>query len=298
MVRSTTMYDVLGVSPTATPEQLKKAHRKLALKYHPDRPGGNEAEFKKVQTAYEVLSDDRKRAIYDQTGDQDAAEHGQQAPPQGFTGAQGFPGGFAPGQGGTFMFTSGGGGKSHTIDPAMLQQLFGGLHSSGGMGSRMDVDDDMGMGGMGGMGGFDMGSIFDMLSGGRRGGGMPSSRFRRGTSVQAHGLQSAPQLNGATGVVVGMQGDRVLVDFGHPHGEKALREDNLHPTSQSRRGAFAPGDRVEAQGLRGAAELNGRRGTVESVLSCGRVVVDFGQPYGSKSLRPDTLKPCRAPHGG
>lgn len=297
MVCSTTMYDVLGVSPTATPEQLKKAHRKLAMKHHPDRPGGNEAEFKKAQTAYEVLSDERKRAIYDQTGDQDAAEHGQQGPPPG---AQGFSGGFAPGQG-TFKFTSGGGGKSHTVDPAVLQQLFGGLRSSGGgMSGMMDVDDELpGMGGFSGMGGgFDMGGLFDMLSGERRGGGMPGGKFRYGTRVQAHGLQSAPQLNGAAGQVVGMQGDRVLVDFGHPHGEKALREDNLHPASVPRRGGFAPGDAVEAHGLRGAAELNGRRGTVQSVLSCGRLAVDFGQPHGVKSLRPDTLKSCRAPHGG
>lgn len=64
-------YEVLGVSKTATDEELKKAYRKLAKKYHPDmNPGDKEAEakFKEVNEAYEVLSDKDKRAKYDQFG--------------------------------------------------------------------------------------------------------------------------------------------------------------------------------------------------------------------------------------
>ena len=64
-------YEVLGVSKTATPEELKKAYRKLALQYHPDRnPGDKEAEekFKEAAEAYEVLSNPDKRARYDQYG--------------------------------------------------------------------------------------------------------------------------------------------------------------------------------------------------------------------------------------
>jgi len=64
-------YDVLGVGRNATPDELKKAFRKAALKYHPDRnPGDKEAEtrFKEVAEAYEVLSDPRQRARYDQFG--------------------------------------------------------------------------------------------------------------------------------------------------------------------------------------------------------------------------------------
>ena len=64
-------YEVLGVSKTATPEELKKAYRKLALQYHPDRnPGDKEAEekFKEAAEAYEVLSNPDKRARYDQFG--------------------------------------------------------------------------------------------------------------------------------------------------------------------------------------------------------------------------------------
>jgi molecular chaperone DnaJ len=64
-------YEILGVSRNATKVEIKKAYRKLAMKYHPDRnPGDKEAEemFKKINEAYQVLSDDEKRAIYDKYG--------------------------------------------------------------------------------------------------------------------------------------------------------------------------------------------------------------------------------------
>ena len=64
-------YEVLGVAKTATADELKKAYRKLALKYHPDKnPGDKAAEekFKEAAEAYDVLSDPDKRAKYDQWG--------------------------------------------------------------------------------------------------------------------------------------------------------------------------------------------------------------------------------------
>ena len=64
-------YEILGVSRTATKAEIKKAYRRLAMKYHPDRnPGDKEAEekFKLINEAYQVLSDDEKRAIYDRYG--------------------------------------------------------------------------------------------------------------------------------------------------------------------------------------------------------------------------------------
>ncbi|MEJ5238084.1 molecular chaperone DnaJ [Limisphaera sp. VF-2] len=64
-------YEVLGVSRDASVEEIKKAYRKLALQYHPDRnPGDKSAEekFKEIAEAYEVLSDPQKRAAYDQMG--------------------------------------------------------------------------------------------------------------------------------------------------------------------------------------------------------------------------------------
>ena len=64
-------YEVLGVEKNASAEEIKKAYRKSAMKYHPDRnPGDKEAEekFKELGEAYEVLSDDEKRSRYDQFG--------------------------------------------------------------------------------------------------------------------------------------------------------------------------------------------------------------------------------------
>ena len=67
-------YEVLGVSKDADAKEIKKAYRKLAMKYHPDKnPGDKAAEekFKEINEAYEVLSDEEKRSTYDRFGHDD-----------------------------------------------------------------------------------------------------------------------------------------------------------------------------------------------------------------------------------
>ncbi len=89
-------YAALGVPKTASADEIKKAFRKLAHQHHPDKKGGNEAKFKEINTAYQVLSDQQKRQQYDQFGSNfDQAGGGAGAGGggfnwQGFSGGQGF----------------------------------------------------------------------------------------------------------------------------------------------------------------------------------------------------------------
>lgn len=106
-------YEVLGVAKTASQDEIKKAYRKLALKYHPDRNKGNaeaEQKFKEVGEAYGVLSDESKRQQYDQLG----PDMFEQAQSGGGAGGNPFGGGFGgSGMEDIFdMFFGGQGGRS------------------------------------------------------------------------------------------------------------------------------------------------------------------------------------------
>ncbi|HJO85912.1 MAG TPA: DnaJ domain-containing protein, partial [Rhodospirillales bacterium] len=82
-------YTTLGVDRDASADEIKKAYRKMAMKYHPDRNAGDEAaekNFKKVNEANDVLSDDEKRAAYDRFGHA-AFEQGGPGEAGGFGGA-------------------------------------------------------------------------------------------------------------------------------------------------------------------------------------------------------------------
>ncbi len=88
-------YEVLGVTRNASAEEIKRAHRKLAKQYHPDRHRGDKAaeqKFKEVQEAYDVLNDKRKRALYDQFGHEASDGRWSTSGTSGYTRATG-PGG-------------------------------------------------------------------------------------------------------------------------------------------------------------------------------------------------------------
>ncbi|KAF3182710.1 hypothetical protein EYR41_005273 [Orbilia oligospora] len=168
-------YSILGVPRTATEDDIKKAYKKLALKWHPDRNRDNkeasEKKFKEIGEAYEVLSDSQKRAIFDQVGEE-GLKGGMPPPPPG----GGMPGGM-PGMGGfggmpfeSFSFSTGPGGPhsgghgnraNFAFNPSAAEDIFSKFFGVGQGRGGFDTDmhmggmDDDGFGGMGGMpGGF------------------------------------------------------------------------------------------------------------------------------------------------
>ncbi len=127
-------YKILGLTKSATADEIKKAYRKLALQYHPDRNKGKEAEqkFKEVTKAYEVLSDPQKKQTYDQFGHQ-AFEQGGPSGQGPFAGGSPFGGQYGPftytyttsNQGGDFDF----GGFTDPFE--IFEQFFGGASPFG-----------------------------------------------------------------------------------------------------------------------------------------------------------------------
>ena len=117
-------YEVLGVGKTASADEIKKAYRRLAIQYHPDKEGGDETKFKEANEAYEVLKDSSKRQRYDQFGH---AGVGTSAASDG-GGFAGF-GGFGQGAGQEYRFDFGDLGLGDIFD-----SFFG-----GGFGTRTDA---------------------------------------------------------------------------------------------------------------------------------------------------------------
>jgi len=258
-IKSDDYYKVLGVDRSATENEIAKAYKKLALKYHPDKNPDNKEEaegnFKTITEAYEILHDADKRKTYDQFGKQ---------------GLQGGAGGGGPGGGVSFqqadqIFRAFFGGD----DP--FSMMFGdddhNGHGFGGFGAggpRVVFGGGMpgGMGGMpGGMGGLfgEMGGMPGMM-GGMKGRGKgsrgpaptPPYAMPNGTTVVVRDLAKAQEHNGKTGKIMGwdqtkgryeveLEGDTTL----------SLRPANL--TQQVR---------VKLVGIESQPELNGQSGMI------------------------------------
>jgi len=218
-------YDVLGVPRDADAAALKKAYRKLAVKWHPDKHVNAsdaqqkkaEAMFKDVASAYDVLNDPEKRRVYDQFGHagleggvpSNSAGGGMGSMPHSF----GFPGSDG---GQTFVFRSTGNAPHFDgpggVDPMQLfAEMFGssglgGMAGEQGMGPSRPTNGDHPFASM--FGGMGIGSHMPAMS------AMHSSRKRHrspnedpgiglptGTTVRVRGLLNSPQHNGQLGIV-------------------------------------------------------------------------------------------------
>ena len=141
MAANTDYYDILGVSKTASADEIKKAYRKQALEWHPDRHKDNkeaaEKKFKEINEAYQVLGDPGKRQQYDQFGKAGASAGGYGDP----RGGNPFAGGFG-GQSGPFTYTYTSGGENPFAnadfgDPFdIFESFFGGASPFGNASGR------------------------------------------------------------------------------------------------------------------------------------------------------------------
>jgi curved DNA-binding protein CbpA len=169
-------YEVLGVSKNAKEKEIKSAYRKLALKYHPDKAAEDEKEssekiFVKVSEAYAVLSDDKKRKIYDKYGKQGLELHERGQDPE----AAGF-GGFSGGAGGGGFQGFGGGGQQFHFSSSNFGGGFG-----AGAGGRTH-------------GGFDPYSLFEEMFKAQGGAGSGSGGGRAGFGQQQQQRQPAQEI--------------------------------------------------------------------------------------------------------
>jgi len=244
-------YQILGCSRNANESELKKAYRKLAVKWHPDKNPDNEEatkNFQKISEAYATLSDAKKRQVYDQYG-----KEGVDASEQGGMPGGGFPGGGFPGGGG-----GGGGGGMHHMSPeeaqAFFSTFFGGSDPFGGM-----------MGGGRGSSFSRPGSSF--RSSGMGGGDPFSMMFERG---------GGPRMSSSS-------------QQGFPQ-QSSFRSRPTHTHQQQRFDAIPSGTIVSLKGLVNAPERNGDRGVIKQyVPSTGRYFVTLEDSDERMSVKPTNL---------
>lgn len=276
-LKSNDYYEVLGVPRNADQSTIKKAYRKLARQWHPDKCTSPNAEknFKIISEANGVLSDDKKKKLYDQFGK--AGLNPNAAPPPSGSGS-GFQG-FHNGQ-----------GQSVNIDPSVFAQFFqnsgnGGNNFNFNGGNSFNFNNfsatdggDSGMGGFGmggGMGGFDIGSLFGQfggLSGDNNhqsqhqgfpsfGGSRkrqrtyqtPSDQLQHGQNVILVGLKSNPYLNGTTAVIQDISPDASSFRYtvSGQNGTMRVKSRNVIPVTK-----------VQLQFIQSSPQLNGKTGDI------------------------------------
>ncbi|CAB9504550.1 protein DnaJ [Seminavis robusta] len=249
-LNSSDYYEILGCDRSADDAALKKAYRKLAVKWHPDKNPGNEQatkNFQKISEAYATLSDKKKRQLYDQYG-AEGANMSDQMPDGPPGGGAGFPGGF----GGAGGFPGGGGGGMHHMSPGDAEAFFAHFFGSedpfggsfggmrGGGGSPFINIQTQGGGPRGSQrmsGGMPMGGDpFSMMFGG----GMPGMSSSMGGGMP--GMGGMP-MGGMGGGMPGMY---------HQQQQQAPSFDSI-----------PPGTVVSLKGLRSKPERNGDRGVIQ-----------------------------------
>ncbi|MDZ4819101.1 MAG: J domain-containing protein [Planctomycetota bacterium] len=264
-------YKTLGISRSATPDDIQKAYRDLARKYHPDLNQDDKSakeKFLKVQTAFEVLNDGKKRKLYDQYG----ADFDKMGP--------GGPGG--PGPGGANW--GGGGGYGGPMPEGFegidISQLFGGFDPASGGESRSK-------------GGF--GDFFEQMRGRKSGGGRGKSR--RGTPVPGTDLQSeitipfqTAILGGTTDLTVERDGKREVITVKIPVGIADRAKIRLRGKGESGRDGAPDGDILLTIHVASHPFFlrEGDRLNVKLPVTLGEALrgakVDVPTPYGTISL--------------
>jgi len=315
-IHSDDYYKVLGITKGASDKEIQKAYRKLAKKYHPDlqkTEGAKktaEANFKKVEEAYAVLKDEKKKETYDRFG-KAGLKGGAPPPGSGGFGGGNFQGGnpfgsmftgggdgnvryvfTQGGPGGAGGFSSGGAGGMGGINLEDLLGAFGGGGSfGGGRGGGAQFGGRGGGGGnpFGGGGGAQFGGMGggSPFGGGsfRPAGGRPAapSVLKKGTEVTIQGVNDQ-DFNGKGGIIVDYKPDRkryvLRVQVGNGVKTLAFKPENLIQRVKG-----------QIQGLTGKAELNGREALVMGVKPDGeRYLCRVNGNEGFVALKPENLK--------
>ena len=246
-------YEILGCPRSASDAELKKAYRKLAVKWHPDKNPDNEEatkNFQKVSEAFATLSDPKKRQMYDQYG-----EEGARAADQMGEGG-GMPGGFGGFGGGR----PGGGGVHHMSQEEAAEffaHAFGGGDPFGGM-----------FGGMGGMGG-------------------PGIRFQSSRGGGFGGMGGDPFMEMLGGGLGGMGGMGGMPSRGNMAG---FRQQSMPTMATKQYDVIPNGTIVSLKGLVNAATHNGDRGVIKQYIpKSGRYVVELEDEDETLSVKPENL---------